>query len=111
GALETFTFQSWRLSGHGGHFLHVTVAVKNQIATSRKDCLGSLREIPRKRLHRRVVAHQKAFKADLAPDDLRYDLTGGRGGIVRVDRRIDDMAGHRHRQVVEGCECCKIMPA
>ena len=52
------------------HLLHHAVAVKDQIAARRKDCRRLCREIPRKRLHRGVVAHQQAVEADLAADDL-----------------------------------------
>src|SRR5690606_36837075 len=83
---------------------HDTGTVKNQSTACCKDRLGSLREIPRKRLHGGIVAHQQAVEADLCPDNLRNDLAGGRGRIVWIDRRIDDMARHRHRQVVQGSE-------
>ena len=57
-------------------------------------------------LHRDVVGHHKVVEANILTDDP-HDLSGqGRGGIIQ--RVIDQMRGHPHRQIPQAAEGRKI---
>ena len=89
-----------RRQGPGGgddfpHLGHVAVAVQHQIATGVERALCTLGETAGKRTHRDIVRDQHAVEADFPPDhaaDHSRRQCCRRGG---VDRRIDDMRGHR----------------
>ena len=57
--------------------------------------------VARERLHREIVAEQQALHAELAADDAGDHLARGRGRAIRVERGIDDMRGHRERQIAQ----------
>ena len=85
--------------------------MKDDIAACRKDRGRLVREIPRKCLHRGVVADQQPVEADLAAHDLAHHLGRGRRWRGRIDRGVDDMRRHRHRQVGERLERREIVAA
>ena len=41
---------------------------------------------------------------DLPADDVLHHRTRGRGGVFRVNVRVDDVSGHRHWRIVQGLE-------
>src|SRR5439155_7833621 len=77
------------------HFVHYSAAMQGQVAAGVEGAPCAFRERAVERSHRDVVGQQYAFEPDLTADNGVDQVPGkGRGSRV-VDRREDDMRGHR----------------
>ena len=62
---------------------------------------GALIERTFQRLHRQVVAHDEAIEADLAAHDFGDHHRRHRRGAAWINRGVEKMRAHRHRQVAQ----------
>ena len=95
-----------RVGGHGasvGHDLfhlgHMAVAMQDQIDPSGDRGRTALPDGALQPVHRDVVGHQQAVKADLIADDPDHPGRGGRRGLVQIGKA--DMRAHPHGQIVQ----------
>ena len=101
-ALARLAGKQRRRVGDRAHLLDPPVAVKHDIAAGVIDRLPPVAIIPRKCIHRNVIADQQAVETDSSADDIadhgRARWSPDASGSIGAE---DDVAGHRHRQVGE----------
>ena len=73
--------------------------MQNHIAARFERATATLGQCPRERLHRDVIGHDEARKAYLLTYDLHHCPRDRRRPVV--NRLIDKMRRHPHRQIVE----------
>ena len=78
--------------------------MQDHVAARRDGALRARAKIAGQRLHREIVGHQQAVETDMAADNLADHGLRQRARRIRVDRRVNDMRAHRHRQVGVGLE-------
>src|SRR5271170_476573 len=86
---------------HSSGLVEFAIAMKNDIKPGVYDRRGALFVWALERLHRHVVAQDEAVEPDLAAHDLRDHDRRRRRRMTLVNRRIEDVRAHRHRQVIQ----------
>ena len=108
GAAERLTAKLGHVAGNGAHLVELTVAREHDIAAGGDRVPAALGNRAIKSIHRDVITHQQTIESDKAANHLTDDCRRSCRRTGRIAGAEDDVCGHRHRQVGECPEGCKI---